>query len=200
VTKEASGARQQLILLKKKPLIKTNPSAVIPIIRQLSILAIIGGLANNALAVKVKPKAGVGVGVLPDVQQKPRGKGKQDTGTDNGTEVVEKVVTIPDKIITITSAIVLTRIITNIINQVGGTRFIQLRPRGRIIDLKNTRPKGGLSGLRAFLFKRFKKKRTVFLPDMYSIVFGVRAKAKQKVRLLRPGRIFTGIERRPQVR
>ena len=44
-----------------------------------------------------------------------------------------------------------------------------------------------------------RKKEFIFLSDLFSIVKGIKAKKGQKKKLLKPCRIFTGLEKRPIV-
>ncbi len=44
------------------------------------------------------------------------------------------------------------------------------------------------------------RKRFIFIPDLFSIVFGIKASAKEKRALLKKGRVFTGLEIRKLVR
>jgi hypothetical protein len=58
----------------------------------------------------------------------------------------------------------------------------------------------GYRGLYRYIYNFIIKKQFVYVPDLYSIIFGIRARAGQRVQLLRKGRIYKGTELRPLIR
>jgi len=53
--------------------------------------------------------------------------------------------------------------------------------------------------IKKLIKKAIKAKEFIYLPDLYSIIMGIKAPKKKKVILLKKGRIFTGLEARPIV-
>lgn len=201
VVRDTGGVKQQLQLILKKPKVKTNPRLTGKIYAQLAAATAIVGLAKNTLASKFRRRPGSSIS--PVSQSKP--KGKQGTSTESKEKIIEKItektITIPGTTILLAgaTAAAVQQIINNIVNKVGDTRYIQLTRGGGIIDTKQSNPRRGIS-LKNYLFKKIHNKRKIYLPDMYSLIFGVRAKKGQRVRLLKPGRLYTGAELRPLVR
>ncbi len=133
----------------------------------------------------------------PDQERIVKQAQKQEV-TPKVDEIIEEdTITIPDVILTVASAAALTTIITRLLTQVGGTKFIESGGKRFLVPTAPT--KAGYAALAKRLFARFKRKRFVFLPDMYSLIFGIKARPKQRIKLLKVGRIFTGLERRPVI-
>jgi len=77
------------------------------------------------------------------------------------------------------------------------TKFVRIN--GKNYQVKTPPTKKGFFTLKRRVLSLIKRKRFIFIPDLFSIIFGIRAKPGQKVKLLRKGRIFTGTELRPIV-
>lgn len=190
---EISSGRLQLIL--KKPISK-------PLLSIAAMTIILASQIGQAAASIVS-----GVGIKPRktqigptrqdqrsvVAQKSKVGLKTRTGTTPKAPQKFKSITIPDTTLKNPTDTQLLGIITSILGSVAGASFL-LRSRGVRTALKQTRTRGGLLKLRKLLFSRFRRKRFVFVPDMYSLIFGVRATPGERVRLLRVGRIFSGAE------
>jgi len=88
--------------------------------------------------------------------------------------------------------------INNIILGAVGTIGL-LRPNGNIVPIKNTINSKNWKRWRARLFSLMKRRHFTYASDMYSILFGIKAKPKQRITLLKVGRVFTGAERRALV-
>ena len=88
--------------------------------------------------------------------------------------------------------------ITTFLATVAGTKFIQRRG-GSPIGVSAPPVPFPRKWVNRFL-RIVKKRRFTFIPDMYSILFNIRAKPGEKIKLLRRGRVFTGLEIRKLVR
>lgn len=165
--------------------------AVFPILAVLVILARV-----------VRQSTGVGVGVLAkqDTKQDRAAKEKETQKPDvvQKPEEDEVVIAIPEQRLDTKTPQQQLRIITNII---GGLAVAQaFRIRGKRVGIAQTRLRGGVAKARKFIFNKLRKKRRSFTPDIYSLIFGIRASKGMKIKLLRRGRVFTGLERRAIVR
>ena len=156
-------------------------------------------VANNLIA-KVNAKSGAGQRQKTGIITKPKDK----TGQKRKTVQEQKKDEIKDEIID-TKIIPAQRIDTlskvkqlQIIGAVLASLAVAqaFRVNGRRVAKKQTRLRGGIASARKWIFNRLQKKRRAFTPDIYSLLFGIRAKKGQRIQLLRKGRVFTGLERR----
>lgn len=185
--KTLSKARQQLVLISKK--VTAKPLKGI-FKRQAAIIGALIPRFNIARA-RFNAKGGI-ITPIPDIKD-PITKTDVKDKVKSKEKIKEDTIIIPDETID-TANVDIVRIVTSILGAVAGTQF--LRSGGKVVAAKTPLTKSNIRALRPFLFRQFRKKRFVFLPDMYSLIFGVRATPKQRITLLKPGRIFTGVERR----
>jgi len=184
-------ARQQLVLISKK--VTAKPLKGI-FKRQIAIVSALVSRLNIATS-RFNTKAGIAL--PPDIKDpitKPIVIQDTEKKVKEAVKIKEEEIEVPDVTIYNITNTNLSNIINTILGTVAGTQF--LRRNGRVVAAKTPLTKGALMQLRPYLFNKFKNKQFVFLPDMYSLIFGVRATPKQRITLLKPGRIFTGIESR----
>ena len=110
----------------------------------------------------------------------------------------EKLIIIPDTRLDTKTSQQQIKIITTILTSLALAQAFRLR--GKVIPKAQTRLRGGIGKTAKFIFNKLKKKRRAFTPDVFSLVFGIRAKPRERIQLLRRGRVFTGLERRAIVR
>lgn len=138
---------------------------------------------KQELAIKTKTKT----------KQKQKVEAKQDQKQDTVTQEV----TIPKEDVAQDSATRQNQIVTQLIGLAVTTKFVRIN--GKNYQVKTPPTKKGFFTLKRRVLSLIKRKRFIFIPDLFSIIFGIRAKPGQKVKLLRKGRIFTGTELRPIV-
>jgi len=133
-------------------------------------------------------------------EEKPKAKiiTKQQPKQETVPKIKEEPIIIPDTRIDTLPKARQAAIINSIIVSALGTQAIR-RGTGRVVKVPQTRLRGGIANLRKFIYSRLRKKPKVFTPDIYSVIFGIRARPRERIKLLKPGRFFTGVERRKLV-
>lgn len=111
----------------------------------------------------------------------------------------EKVITVPEEVpqnrIDTKTDQQIINIIEGVLISVAGTQYI-INRNGTLKPVPDRIRGGNIFRLKGWVYNKIKNKRFVYLPDIYSIIFGVRARPGQRLKLLKRGRIFTGAERR----
>lgn len=110
--------------------------------------------------------------------------------------VKEKTVQVPEQGIRLDTKPKTTqlKIITALVSSLAAADAFKLR--GKTVPKKQTRLRGGIGKAATFIYNKLKNKKRAYTPDVYSLVFGIKAKPKEKITLLKKGRVFTGLERR----
>ena len=129
-------------------------------------------------------------------------KQKQKQKTETGTETIQKPKEVPaqitnQRIDTLTKQRQI-QIITAIITGLSTAQAFRIN--GGKVAKGQTRLRGGVSKLRKYIWEKLQRKQRAYTPDVYSLIFGIKASPKTKIKLLNPNRTFTGIERRAIVR
>lgn len=118
--------------------------------------------------------------------------------TKSKTKVITKQVPITITGTQLSTAQQQAQAIRKVLAQLAGTIAV-LTPTGRRLLIAG-RLGGGLRKNFKFIRRKLARKRFVFTPDIYSVIFGIKVKRGQRFKLLKRGRIFTGAERRPIVK
>lgn len=198
--KRLFGNKKGQLLRTKSKLRKANAPAsqIKAVTKQIATINNLIISTNNIIARSNFTRQKGRIITTPGKQKQPtktRSVTKPKTDTPGKPKIEEIAITIPDVRIDQLPKQRQAQIINNIITQVLGTAAI-LRASGRRTVIPQTRFRGGIGRLRKFIFAKLRPKRFVFTPDIYSIIFGVRARGKERIKLLKPGRFFTGLERR----
>ncbi len=152
-------------------------------------------VANNLIA-KVNAKSGAGQRQKTGIITKPKDKTGQKRKTvqeQKKDEIIDTKI-IPAQRIDTLSKVKQLQIIGAVLASLAVAQAFRVN--GRRVAKKQTRLRGGIASARKWIFNRLQKKRRAFTPDIYSLLFGIRAKKGQRIQLLRKGRVFTGLERR----
>ena len=88
--------------------------------------------------------------------------------------------------------------ITSLLTLGGATALLRGLP--RVTAINNSNLGRSLKRYKSALLKYTKSKQYVYTPDIAALIYGQIATAKQKIKLLKIGRIFSGIERRLKTR
>ena len=190
---------------KKLSAVKTRLSSELKAVRVLKLPKAIRSITAQLLAIGAlvarlpKGKIRTRGGVRAITTAKPKAKViLKSTAISAIKPIQEKVpVVIPNINVAQAPVSSQTQIINQLLGLAAGTSTVLIG--GRSFRTKTPSSKAGFAAWRKRIRKLLKKRRFVFLPDMFSLVFGIKAKPGQKVILLRLGRIFTGAERRPIV-
>jgi hypothetical protein len=137
-------------------------------------------------------------GIIPISDQKDKQKTKRKTVQKPKEE--EKTITVPEQGTRIDTKSKTQQLvfIASVLAPLAVSQAFRLR--GRRINKKQTRLRGGLRKAVKYVYNRLKKKKRAYTPDVYSLVFGIKARPREKIKLLRKGRVFTGQEIRRIVR
>jgi hypothetical protein len=131
-------------------------------------------------------------------KQKQKQTPKQEQEQKQTPKVKEETIVVPNVRIDNLPKERQNQIVNTIIASIIGTRLIRTAGGKKVIP--QTRLRGPMGNFRNYIFNKLSRKKFVFTPDIYSIIFGIKAKAGQKIKLLKIGRIFTGTERRAIVK
>jgi frataxin-like iron-binding protein CyaY len=170
------------------------------IAKQVSIMAVLINRANTIAKRTGIPKRQV-VAITKQKQeqkQKQKQTPKQEQEQKQTPKVKEETIVVPNVRIDNLPKERQNQIVNTIIASIIGTRLIRTAGGKKVIP--QTRLRGPMGNFRNYIFNKLSRKKFVFTPDIYSIIFGIKAKAGQKIKLLKIGRIFTGTERRAIVK
>lgn len=190
---------------KKLSAVKTRLSSELKAVRVLKLPKAIRSITAQLLAIGAlvarlpKGKIRTRGGVRAITTAKPKAKViLKSTAISAIKPIQEKVpVVIPNINVAQAPVSSQTQIINQLLGLAAGTSAVLIG--GRSFRVKTPSSKAGFAAWRKRIRKLLKTRRFIFLPDMFSLVFGIKAKPGQRVILLRRGRIFTGAERRPIV-
>ena len=198
VQKSLRSGQQQLKLILKKPSLKPGIKRIALI--QATIIGLLGNRLNIARATFERQRGGVIPIFKPDEKQKEEQTSKQTVVVDEVIEEEEIVVpdvrvdTLPDQQI----RQIINQIFGSIVGTgaLAGTALLLRTPTG-FKGLKGaTLQSQSFSGIKQSMFRFAKRKRFVFTPDLVAILFNQVASKSQARKLTKPGRVFTGLERR----
>lgn len=134
---------------------------------------------------------------IPEQKQKPQTKMIQEPIVDQKQDQKILPVVIPDQRVDVLSKQGQMTIINTIVGLAAGTMFI--RYGGQRLRVPQSIQKGGIRSIRKWIWNKLNKRSYYYTADIFSIIFGIRAKGRQRIMLIKKGRTFTGLERRAMV-
>ena len=188
---KSAGRTIKAALSKYRAIAKRGPPY------RMLVAPVIASLVMASQAVSAATKAGTATGKKSGVvggkgEQKPKQKTEQKQIQDQGQGQSVPKIRVDNQ-----PQSRINTIINQILTTAAGITFLAT-PKG--IIKKGIGVPGGYQRAKRRLLRYIKSKRFVYIPDLYSVLFGIRATGKERVRLLRKGRRFTGLEIRKIVR